>query len=82
MKDFIEYLVKQIVSKPEEVKVEEMKNGDILEIRISVDDSDMGLVIGKEGRIIKSIRSLSKAKAIKENIRTNIELIDKKAYNA
>jgi len=82
-KKFIDYLVKQIVSKPEEVFVEEEKNiGDYTSIKLKVSSEDMGLVIGKEGKTIRGIRSLARAKAIKEGIKVSLELIDPKVQNA
>ena len=81
MKDFIEYLVKQIVTKPEEVEVymQDSELGD--EYHIVVSKDDMGLIIGKEGKTIKSIRAIAKAKAIKDNVRVRIE-IDEPDNNA
>jgi hypothetical protein len=78
MKDFIEYLLKQIVSKPEEMKVEESidPENNFHSYRVTVAPDDMGFVIGKEGRTIKSLRNLTRAKAIKDGIRMNLELID------
>ncbi len=66
MKDFIEYLVKQIVTKPEEVQVYLLTTEYGDEYHISVNKDDMGLLIGKEGKTIKSIRAIAKAKAIKD----------------
>lgn len=73
MKDFVEYLLKQIVNKPEEVKVEETREGTMVTIKICADPEDMGLVIGKGGRTIRSLRSLAKAKAIREGVKVYIE---------
>lgn len=78
MTDFLEYIVKAIVKNPDGVKVEEDKTPDGINLILHVDESDMGLIIGKEGRTIKSIRNLVKSKAIKENIRVNVELYDPK----
>ena len=74
MKDFIEYLVKAIVKHPDEVTVtqEDIEGNQVF--TINVNNEDMGLVIGKQGRTIRSIRDLTKAKAIKENVRMRIEL--------
>lgn len=77
MKDLLEFIVKSIVSKPEAVKIEESTNeaGDT-DLKLTVDASDMGTVIGKEGRIIRSIRSLVRIKAIRLGARVNIELLE------
>lgn len=68
MKDFIEYIFKQIVTQPEEVQVREEREGDAYVYYVKTAQEDMGIVIGKEGRNIKSLRNVAKAKAIKENI--------------
>ncbi|HOD01269.1 MAG TPA: KH domain-containing protein [bacterium] len=74
MKEFLEFLLRQITSKPEEVKVTEEKDDGIYFYHIKVAEDDMGVVIGKEGKTIKSLRNLAKAKAIKDNIRIQIVL--------
>lgn len=74
MKDFIEYLVKQIVTKPEEVQVYLLTTEYGDEYHIAVNKDDMGLLIGKEGKTIKSIRAIAKAKAIKDDVRVRVEI--------
>jgi len=75
MKDFLEFLVTGIVKNADQVYVtEEQQPDNFINLKLSVSKEDMGLVIGKEGRTIKSLRNLLKAKAIKENIRVNLEL--------
>ena len=76
MKEFIDYLLKQIVYKPEAVNVAEDQVGGVFQYKIAVDPSDMGLVIGKEGRTIRSLRALTRAKAIKDNVSINLELTE------
>lgn len=77
MKDFLEYLVKNIVDKPEEVSVsEDTDQSGIVNLSIHVDPSDMGKVIGKSGRIIKSLRDLVRVLAVKQNRRVNVALIE------
>lgn len=74
MKDFIHYIVEQIVSKPDEIVITETDEDGFEKYLIEVSEEDMGLVIGKHGRTIKSIRSLVKAKAIKDGVRIRVEL--------
>lgn len=76
MKDFIEYLIKEICTKPESVSVEETNENGYYTYKILADETDMGVIIGKEGRTIKSIRNMAKAKAIKDNIRISVILED------
>ena len=74
MKEFLEFLIKQITSKPEEVKITENREDDTFIYHIKVSEDDMGIVIGKEGKTIKSLRNLAKAKAIRDNIRIQVLL--------
>lgn len=54
----VDYLVKSLVDKPEEVEVMESKEGSMTVIRIQVSDEDRGRVIGKNGQTIRAIRAL------------------------
>ena len=74
MKEFIEYLLKEISNKPEDAIVEEFEENGTYVYQIHVAEEDMGVVIGKEGKNIKALRNLAKAKAIKDNIRIQIVL--------
>jgi predicted RNA-binding protein YlqC (UPF0109 family) len=78
MREFIEYLVKQIVNNPQEVQVTEAKEEELSVYTINVAAEDMGTVIGKEGHNIKSIRNMAKAKAIKDNVHIRVLLHDDK----
>lgn len=76
MKEFVEYLLKNIVSKPENLDVQDVEDQGIRVIKVKVAQEDMGMVIGKEGKNIKSLRAMVKAKAIKDGIRVNLELVE------
>ncbi|OGC47621.1 hypothetical protein A2886_02430 [candidate division WWE3 bacterium RIFCSPHIGHO2_01_FULL_42_13] len=76
MQEFLNYLLTNIVKNPGDVKVNEVLEGNTYNYQITVNPDDMGLVIGKEGRIIRSIRSLAKSKAIKEGVMINVELLE------
>lgn len=77
MKDFVTYLLSQIVDKPEAIQVSQEQIGQGIEnLQITVDSSDMGKVIGKQGRIIRAIRDLTKALAVKKNARVNVVLAE------
>ena len=67
MKELVEVIAKALVDDPDSVVVTERedKKTTILEVRVA--DSDMGKVIGKQGRIAKAIRSVVKAAAAKED---------------
>lgn len=74
MKDLLNYLVTNIVSKPEEIKIEEENQDGVINLTLTVDPTDMGLVIGKGGQTIRSIRKLLTVRAIAENVRVNLQL--------
>ena len=74
MKELVEVMAKALVEHPEEVTVTETeKNGEtILELKVA--PTDMGKVIGKQGRIAKAIRSVVKAAASKEEKKVVVEI--------
>lgn len=76
MKDLLNYIVTSIVSKPEEVHIDEFIEAGTVNLNLSVDPSDMGLVIGKNGQTIRSIRKLLTVRAIAENVRVNLQLVE------
>ncbi len=77
MKNLLEYLVKNIVEQSEAVKIEEIVTPEgLVNLQITVAPEDMGMVIGKGGRIIRALRNLVRVKAIKENKRVNVELTE------
>ncbi len=67
MKELIEVIAKALVSDPDAVVVTEEEVDGELVLHLSVAPGDMGKVIGKQGRIAKSIRSVLKVAAIKED---------------
>ena len=77
MKKLLECIITAIVDHPKEVKIEEKEETDgQLLIKITVHPEDMGKVIGKGGKIIKSIRRLAYILATKRKKRLNIELVE------
>ena len=67
MKELVEVIAKSLVEHPEEVVVTEKESGKSTVIELKVAQSDMGKVIGKQGRIAKAIRSVVKAAASKSD---------------
>ncbi len=76
MKDIVEYIVKQFVTNPDAVEVNEESQDGAIHLSLKVDPADMGLTIGKSGQTIKSIRRLLTVKAVSDNVRVTLELID------
>lgn len=76
MKQVLEIIAKSLVENPEAVNVTEVPGEDSLVLELRVDPSDMGKVIGKQGRIAKAIRTVVKAAASRENKHVVVEIID------
>ncbi|MCR5353531.1 MAG: KH domain-containing protein [Clostridiales bacterium] len=77
MKELLADLAKSIVNYPEKVIVNERNEDDTIILDLKVDESDLGKVIGKQGRIAKAIRTLIRAVANKENKRVVVYILDK-----
>ena len=75
MKELVEVIAKSLVDCPDEVVVTEKENDRAIVIELRVAQSDMGKVIGKQGRIAKAIRSVVKAAASKEDKKVIVEIM-------
>jgi hypothetical protein len=75
VKELVEYIAKSLVDNPDEVEVRESEGerSTVLELKVAADD--MGKVIGKQGKIAKAIRTLTKATAAKEGKRVAVEIV-------
>ncbi len=76
MKNLLEFIVNHLVDHPEDVKVDETESADGFTYTIHVHSEDMGKIIGKNGRIIQSLRTLAKVRAVKEHIRAFVNLAE------
>ena len=74
MKELVEVIAKSLVDYPNEVVVTETEKEKAIVIELHVAASDMGKVIGKQGRIAKAIRSVVKAAASRENKKVVLEI--------
>ena len=74
MKELVEVIAKALVEHPEEVTVRERKEGRVIKVDLYVAPSDMGKVIGKQGRIAKSIRSVVKAAATRADVTVDVNI--------
>ena len=75
MKELVEVIARALVDNPDEVVVTEKENGRDITVELHVAASDMGKVIGKQGRIAKAIRSVVKAAAAKEDKKVVVDII-------
>ena len=75
MKDLVEVIAKALVDHPDEVVVTEKTEGKNVIVELHVAQSDMGKVIGKQGRIAKAIRTVVKAAALEDNKKVDVDII-------
>ncbi len=75
MKELVEFIARALVDNPDQVQVTEVdgEKSNIIELRVAPED--MGKVIGKQGKIAQSIRTLTKATAAKEGKRVSVEIM-------
>lgn len=71
---FVEYIVKAIVSTPDDVKVERSIDERGVLLTLHVNPADIGYVIGRQGQTAKAIRTLSKIIGAKNNARVNLKI--------
>ena len=76
MKEFIEYLAKQLVDQPESVVIEEETKDEKLVLKLKVAQPDVGKIIGKKGRTAFALRTLVAAVGKKAGKRVEIEILD------
>ena len=76
MLEFIKYVVSQFAEKKDEVEYRVTENGKNIDVLIILDESDMGKVIGRQGKIAKALRTLVRQGSQKENKKYNIEITE------
>ena len=74
MLELIKYIVTQFAEKPDDVEYLAEEKGDTIEVTVLLDESDMGKVIGRQGKIAKALRTIVKAASAKSGKRYNIEI--------
>ena len=75
MKKILETIITNLVEKKDEVSINEIEGTQSVVFEVKVAQDDMGKIIGKQGKIAKSIRTVMKAVAAKENKRITVEFI-------
>ena len=73
---FIEYIVKSLVSKPDAVVIDRRVDEKGVLLELHVDPEDLGRVIGKRGATAQSLRTLLRALGTKQDARLNLKIID------
>lgn len=78
MQAFLEYAVKGLVNNPEEVQVTPVDRHGLTIYELRLDPSDIGKVVGKEGRMIQVVRSLLQAGGARKGIRCAVEIVEER----
>ena len=76
MKDVLELIIANLVDNKEEISIEEINNEKSVDFKVKVASNDMGKIIGKQGRVAKSIRTVMKSVAGKEGKKVNVEFVE------
>ena len=76
MKGLVEYIAKSLVENPDQVEVREMQNGNRVRLELSVAKEDMGRVIGKNGRVANSIRTLLRVAAERDGKQATLDVME------
>lgn len=76
MKDVLLAIVKALVDNPDDVEISENDDNGFVTLSIKVNSEDMGKVIGKEGKVIRSIRNVMKIPAMKQGKKVQISLAE------
>ena len=75
MKEILETIIANLVDNKDQIEINEIQGTKSVVFEVKVHESDMGKIIGKQGRIAKSIRTVMKAIAAKENKTATVEFI-------
>ena len=75
MKELLEFIAKSMDTDPESVQVEVVEKENLTVLKLHVAESDMGKVIGKQGRIAKAIRTVIKSAGSRENKKVVVDIL-------
>ena len=74
--DLVEYLAKQLVDEPDAVRVVQSRRDDAVVVELYVSDADRGKVIGRQGRVVRALRTLVRASGARAGERTLLEIVE------
>ena len=75
MRELVEYLARSLVDEPEAVQVEEVDAGRVTVYEVTVAEDDVGKIIGRQGKVIRAIRTVVKAAATRQGARVDVDVI-------
>jgi uncharacterized protein len=75
MKEFLDYVARSLVDNPDAVRIEVEENDDEVSLVLTLDERDMGRVIGRDGRIANAIRSLLRVMGTRDGRHVELEIV-------
>lgn len=75
MRELVEFIARSLVRHPESVEVREVTRDSVLILEIRVDPRDTGLLIGKQGRVVRAIRTVARSAAARRGQRVVVEVV-------
>ena len=75
MRELVEYLARSLVDTPDAVAVEEVDAGRVTVYEVTVAEDDVGKLIGRQGKVIRAVRSVVKAAATRQGTRVDVDVI-------
>jgi hypothetical protein len=76
VEELLDYLARNLVDRPDEVRVERTERDGAVVLRLHVAEDDLGKVIGRQGRIARALRTLARASGGRRQERTLLEIVD------
>ena len=75
MRELVEYLTKSLVDEPDAVRVEEADAGRVIVYEVTVAEDEVGKIIGRQGKVIRAIRTVVKAAATRHGARVDVDVL-------
>lgn len=82
MQSLLEFILLRIIKFPEDLVIEKNEEAGFQKYLIKLNEEDYGRVIGKGGKVIRAIRKLAQVRAIKDQLRVRIELVEDQPFTA
>lgn len=75
MRELVDFLTRSLVDNPAAVRITEVQDGRTTVYELEVDEADVGRVIGRQGRVVRAMRTLVKAAATRQGIRVDLDVV-------
>lgn len=76
MEEILKTIIENLVDNEDEIKIEKTEDDDRITLKVNVDKTEMGKVIGRQGRVAHSIRTIMKSVGAKEHKKVDVEFVD------